>query len=113
VSEVITASTLQRDLIEAGHNLRDAITDLRDAAAVYVRLKYEHQRAWDVAYLNAEGNDQARKSTANLATVELAKAADEALEHKRNARIQVEAFQGIVSAIQTVGATARAEMRLS
>lgn len=113
MSEVIDSASLRSDLIQAGHDLQDAIQTLRETATAYVAAKYRYQTAWDTAYLAAEGTDQARKSTANLATSELARVMDEALETKRNARVQVEAYQGIVSAIQTVGATARAEMKLA
>lgn len=112
MSEVITAATLQRDLIEAGHNLQNAIAEVREASAEYVRVKHDFQTSWDRAFLEAQGTEQTRKSTANVLTAEKSRLHDLALERKRNARLQVDAYQSIVSAYQTIGATARAEMKM-
>ena len=113
MSEVIDSITLRRDLMEAGHNLREAIERAREASIEYVRAKHGYETAFAQAFIAAEGSAPLRKQIAILATAELAQAADEALERKRMAKIDVEAFQGVVSALQTVGSTAKAEMRLA
>ena len=113
MSEVIDSASLRRDLMDAGHKLQAAIDEAREASVEYVRVKYEKELAWDKAFLAADGTEQTKKSKANIATAELTRIHDLALERKRNAKLQVEAFQAIVSALQTVGSTARAEMRLA
>lgn len=113
MTEIVTSASLTRDLIETGHKLRSAIDTARETSAEYVRLKHEYQLAWDNAFLAAVGTEQTKKSTANVKTADLAKLSDLALEKKRIARLEVDAFQSIVSAYQTIGATARAEMRLA
>lgn len=112
MTDVVTSASLQRDLIEAGHSLRSAIEEASAASAEYVRAKHTYQLAWDKAFLAADGTEQTKKSTANVETYELSKLHDLALERKRNARLQVDSWQSIVSAYQTIGATARAEMRM-
>lgn len=113
MSELVTAASLQRDLINAGRELRAAIEEASTASADYVRTKHEYQIAWDGAFLEAEGTEQTRKSTANLITAELSHAHDLALEQKRLARLRVDSWQSIVSAYQSIGATAREEMRFT
>lgn len=111
MTEVVNATSLNKDLLEAGRNLQRAIDTARETSVEYVRTKHEYQYAWDRAFLDADGTEQAKKSQANVATYELSKLADLALEQKRNARLQVDAYQSIVSAYQSVAATARAEAR--
>lgn len=113
MSEIVNAASLQRDLINAGRELRAAIEEASQASADYVRTKHEYQVAWDGAFLDAEGTEQTRKSIANLATAEASKTHDLALERKRIARLQVDSWQSIVSAYQSIGATAREEMRFT
>lgn len=112
MTEVVTSASLTKDILKAGRDLQDAIDEARQASAAYVRVKHEFDLAFHQALLKAEGTDQTRKSIATVETIEQSQAHDEALERKRIAKLQVEAYQSIVSAIQTIGSTARAEMRL-
>lgn len=113
MAEVVNSTTLNRDLIEAGRSLRAAIEEASQASAEYVRTKHSFQLAWDKAFLAAEGTEQTKKSTANIETYELSKLHDLALERKRIARLQVDAWESMVSAFQSISATARAEMRMA
>lgn len=113
MSEVVTAESLRAEILEAGHSLRAAMEASRDASVEYVRLKHDYQEAWDSAFLNAEGTEQTRKSVANLLTADADRAQDEALERKRAAKLEAESWQSIVSAYQSIAATAREEMRLA
>ena len=111
MTDVMTAATLREEILEAGHKLQDAIEAARQASVAYVRAKHEYQRAWDLAFLEAEGTEQARKSQANLATSEMEWKHDEALELKRFTKLEAESMQSIVSAYQSIAATARQEMK--
>jgi len=113
MNDTMTAATLRSDILDAGHNLQKAITTAREAAAHYVRTKHDFGTAWDAAFLASDGTEQTRKSKANLATQELSRLHDEALERKRFTRLEAEAMQSIVSAYQSIAATARQEMRWS
>jgi hypothetical protein len=113
VSEVIDSASLRHDLMNAAQKLREAIDRARETSVEYVRLKHDYETAYAEAFIAAEGSAPLRKQIATLATTNLSREADEALERKRIAKLDVEAFQGIVSALQTVGSTARAEMRLA
>lgn len=113
MSEVVDSASLRRDLMQAAANLRAAIETAREASIEYVAIKHDYEKAFAQVFIDSEGSAPLRKQIAVLETIDLSRQHDEALERKRIAKLDVEAFQGIVSALQTVGSTARTEMRLA
>ena len=113
MTEPVTATALRDEILDAGRKLRAAVDAYRTASANYVRIKHEQAVAWDTAFLDAKGTEQTKKSLANLATAQQTLEHEQALEAKRAARLEMEAWQSMVSAYQSIAAATREEMRLS
>jgi hypothetical protein len=114
MSDVVTSTQLNQQILEVGRQLQSALTRSDEASAEYVRIKHDYKTAWGRAYLRAKSNgctEQMAKSTADIETEEQGRLHDLALEHKRNARLVVETYRDLISARQTIAANTRAEMR--
>lgn len=110
-SEIMTAETLRRDILDAGHKLQDAIERNRVASVEYIRAKYEWESAKAAVYLRAKGTIPEREARVLLDTGPQRLAHDEALERKRSSKLEVDGMQSIVSGFQTIAANARQEQK--
>ena len=108
-----TAQSIYEDLkTTIAPNLRAAVREAREAAVAYLDAKDKHQRAYDRALLAAEGASVAeREARARIATEEQRAALDAALERKRHAKLDVEAWDSLRRGYGDVANLARQELR--
>lgn len=113
MSEPVTATAEQmyRDVQEKAPHLRAAIAFARECAIAYLAAKRAYEDAYDTAYLAAEGSIPERQAKARLATSEQRAAHDEALEKKRFAKLDADAWEAIFRAFEEVSRLARQELR--
>lgn len=104
---------IYEDMKLAGDSLRKAISDLETVSARHVLADHAAELAWDEAYLNAEGSEQTKKSTANLATQELRREAKGLKAREMTVKQSIRAWQSILSSLQSAASAFREEAKLA
>lgn len=105
-------SEIYEDMKTAGEHLRKAIDELERVSAQAVLREHAAELAWDEAYLNAEGSEQTRKSTANLKTQEERLESKGLKARETTVKQSIRAWQSILSSLQSAASAFREEAKL-
>jgi len=107
MSEIITPLAIEQAIRECSNRLAKSIPIRSERMTAKRAAERDYRRAYDLAYLNAEGSVEDRKAHARIATEDLHDAMDVAEVVYKEAEALARSIEKELDALRSVGASIR------